>query len=127
MLLIWRWAGSKIEEMKTLAEIYAYQGNITKLFETAKSDDRLLVKYEAKLASKHPNLYLKRYNDMIEKLIVRRGRESYREASKYGASIKKIYQKVLEKPQEWSWYISNLRNKNKILRALQEELDKKGL
>jgi len=37
-----------------------------------------------------------------------------------------IYQKQGREP-EWNAYISDLRNSNKSLRALKEELDKRGL
>jgi hypothetical protein len=37
-----------------------------------------------------------------------------------------LYQKQ-GREAEWDVYITNLRNSNKSLRALKEELDKKGL
>ena len=43
-----------------------------------------------------------------------------------GARIKCLYQKQGQEA-EWERYITNLRNSNKSLRALKEELDKRGL
>jgi len=40
--------------------------------------------------------------------------------------VRLLYQKQGQEP-EWQAYIAHLRNSNKSLRALKEELDKRGL
>lgn len=123
----WYWAGSSIEEKEKLAEIYAHKKESGFLFETIKNDNQLLAKYESKLLSRHPEVYLKRYNDVIQQLIANRGRENYQIVAQRVKGIKKIYNQVLKKPREWDFYISDLKNKNRMLRALKEELAKQGM
>jgi len=62
----------------------------------------------------------------VERLIEGRGRENYQQAVNYVARIKYLYEKQGHEA-EWSAYITALRNKNKGLRALKEELEKRNL
>ena len=63
---------------------------------------------------------------MIQKLIDGRGRENYQQAIGYMIRVRMLYQKQGQET-EWDAYITNLRNSNKSLRALKEELDKRDL
>jgi len=110
------------DEAIALAEIYNFKKDMAKLFELVKDKTDLLVKYEPKLVSIYPEFYLKKYREHSDKLIGLRGRENYERAVKYIRSMKKIYLELLERPEEWNIYIYKLRNDNKKLRALHEEL-----
>jgi uncharacterized Zn finger protein len=71
----------------------------------------------------YPGEAIRLYKSVIQKLIDGRGRENYQQATGYLARIRMLYQKQGQEP-EWHAYITNVRNSNKSLRALKEELDK---
>jgi len=62
----------------------------------------------------------------VKRLIDGRGRENYQQAADYLVRIRRLYQKQEQEP-EWQAYMANLRKSNKSLRALKEELNKRGL
>jgi tetratricopeptide (TPR) repeat protein len=74
----------------------------------------------------YPDEAIQLYKRMVERLINTRGRENYQQASGYLKQVKHLYERQGHE-SEWNTYITALRNKNKSLRALQEELDKRGL
>jgi tetratricopeptide (TPR) repeat protein len=81
----------------------------------------------AKAAEEHyPNEAIRLYKGAIQKLIDGRGRENYQQAVDHLTHVKQLYQKQ-GRESEWQAYVKNLRNSNKSLRALKEELDKKGM
>jgi hypothetical protein len=81
----------------------------------------------AKAAEKHyPDEAIRLYKSVVQKLIDGRGRENYQQAVDYLSRVKQLYQKQ-RRESEWQAYVTNLRNSNKSLRALKEELDKKGM
>jgi uncharacterized Zn finger protein len=81
----------------------------------------------AKAAEKHyPDEAIRLYKSVVQKLIDGRGRENYQQAVDYLGRVKQLYQKQ-RRESEWQAYVTNLRNSNKSLRALKEELDKKGM
>jgi hypothetical protein len=74
----------------------------------------------------YPGEAIRLYKRVIQKLIDRRGRENYQQAIGYLDRVRRLYQKQgLE--LEWQAYMTTLRNSNKSLRALKEELDKRAL
>ncbi len=75
---------------------------------------------------RYPGEAIRLYKGVIQKLISGRGRENYQQASGYLTRIKLLYEKQGQEP-EWHAYITNLRNSNKSLRALKEELDKRDI
>ena len=80
----------------------------------------------AKAAEEHyPEDAIRLYKDVVERLIEGRGRENYLQAVNYVARIKYLYEKQGHEA-EWNTYITALRNKNKSLRALKEELEKQN-
>ena len=85
-------------------------------------DIALLSRYESKLLAHNPDIYLKQYANVVNRLIEQRGRENYRTTVGYLKTIKHIHQTVLNTPHEWEIYIENLQENNKTLRALQEEM-----
>ncbi|HEX6557587.1 MAG TPA: hypothetical protein VF026_32785 [Ktedonobacteraceae bacterium] len=74
----------------------------------------------------YPNEAIWLYKSVVQRLIDGRGRENYQQATGYLIRVRRLYQKQ-GREAEWNAYIANLRNSNKSLRALKEELDKKGL
>ena len=109
-------------EIQTLAEIYAYEDDRDNLVKVISKDITLLVRYESKLLEHSPDIYLGQYTNVVNRLIEKRGRENYRTAAEYLKKVKHIHQTVLNAPHEWEKYVENLRENNKTLRALQEEL-----
>jgi hypothetical protein len=81
----------------------------------------------AKAAEEHyPDDAVRLYKSVVQRLIEGRGRENYQQAAGYLTRVRMLYQKQGQE-QEWQAYITNLRNSNKSLRALKEELEKRGL
>ena len=81
----------------------------------------------AKAAEEHyPDEAIRLYKSVVQRLIDVRGRDNYQQAAGYLAQVKVLYQKQ-GRESEWNAYISDLRNSNKSLRALKEELDKRNL
>jgi hypothetical protein len=74
----------------------------------------------------YPGEAIRLYKSVIQKLIDARGRENYQQAIGYMMRIRILYQKQGQEP-EWQAFMINLRNSNKSLRALKEELDKRSL
>ena len=91
---------------------------------SASGDYRIQV---AKAAEEdYPGEAIRLYKSAIQKLIDGRGRENYKQAIGYMMRIRVLYRKQGQE-SEWHAYISSLRNENKGLRALREELDKRDL
>jgi len=86
--------------------------------------------YQAQVAEaaeeSYPDEAIRLYKIVVQRLIDGRGRENYQQATGYLARVRRLYQKQGREP-EWQAYITNLRNSNKSLRALKEELDKREL
>ena len=74
----------------------------------------------------YPDEAIQLYKRMVERLINARGRENYQQAVGYLTQVKHLYEKQ-GRESEWNVYITALRNQNKSLRALKEELEKRGL
>jgi len=66
------------------------------------------------------------YRQYAERLIALRGRQNYQEACKYLAKMRALDEKLGES-EEWTSYIATLREQNRNLRALKEEMAKAGL
>lgn len=66
------------------------------------------------------------YQQLAEDLIAQRGRQNYQEACKHLARIQALY-KQLDESTAWTRYITTLREQNRSLRALKEELAQAGL
>ena len=74
----------------------------------------------------YPDEAIQLYERMVERLVNARGRENYQQAVGHLTQVKHLYEKQGRK-SEWNVYITALRNQNKSLRALKEELEKRGL
>ncbi len=75
---------------------------------------------------RYPHEAIRLYKSVIQTLIDGRGRDNYQQATGFLMRVRLLYQKQGQEP-EWHAYITNLRNSNKSLRALKEELDKRDL
>jgi hypothetical protein len=74
----------------------------------------------------YPDEAIRLYKLVVQRLIDGRGRENYQQATGYLVRVRRLYQKQEREP-EWQAYITTLRNSNKSLRALKEELDKRAM
>ena len=111
-------------ELTALSEIYHYKEDADNLFETVKDSFDLLQKYESLLLPQHPEEFLERYKAKVDRLIAERGRSSYRAAASHAAIVKHIYTQHVQRPDDWSAYITDIRETYKTLRALQQEFAK---
>ena len=66
------------------------------------------------------------YQNRIERLINLRGRESYQQAAQYLLRVRDLFNNIGES-ERWTTYITSLRERNRALRALKEELQAVGL
>jgi uncharacterized Zn finger protein len=66
------------------------------------------------------------YMAVVEQLIAARGRGSYAEAAGYLVRVRDLYHRLGE-PATWDALIAGLRERNRRLRALKDELGKAGL
>ncbi len=86
--------------------------------------------YQAQVAQaaeeSYPDEAIRLYKSIVQRLIEGRGRENYQQATGYLIRVRRLYQKQ-GRESEWDAYVTNLRNSNKSLRALKEELDKRNL
>ncbi|MFL5624389.1 MAG: glyoxalase [Ktedonobacteraceae bacterium] len=87
----------------------------------------ILVPEVAKAAEEtRPHAAIKIYQQEAEKLINARGRENYQTACNYLTRVRALYEKLNESDQ-WTSYITALRDRSRGLRALKEELASAGL
>lgn len=68
-----------------------------------------------------PRAALEIYQREAERLIQQRGRGNYQEACKLLVRMRALYERLGE-PEAWDRYITQLRDQNRSLRALKEEL-----
>lgn len=68
-----------------------------------------------------PRAALEIYQQVAERLIDQRGRGNYQEACNYLTRVRELYARLGES-EEWTQYINHLRESNRSLRALKEEL-----
>ena len=73
-----------------------------------------------------PREAIELYRQSAERLIALRGRQNYQEACKSLAKMRALYEKLGEH-EAWTTYITALREQNRNLRALREELAAAGL
>ena len=74
----------------------------------------------------YPQEAIEIYQGYVETLIEWRGRERYRVACQYLTNVRKLYQKI-GKSDLWSGYITTLREQNRNLPALKDEMSKAKL
>ncbi len=74
----------------------------------------------------HPQESIEIYQRYIETRIEWRGRDNYRKACQYLTSVRRLYQKI-GRSDAWTKYIATLREQNRNLPALKDELAKAKL
>ncbi len=73
-----------------------------------------------------PREAIELYRQFAERLIARRGRQSYQQACTFLVKMRTLYEKLGEN-EAWTKYVTTLREQNRNLRALKEELTNAGL
>ncbi len=74
----------------------------------------------------HPRAALEIYRSLAEQTIAARDRGNYRAAAGHLLRVRELY-RGLDEEAAWQTYIAGLREGNRRLRALREELDRVGL
>ncbi|MCX8206748.1 MAG: SWIM zinc finger family protein [Methanothrix sp.] len=119
-----------------LLKIYSDEGEIDRAIESAKmilerrilnTGDADLIESAARAAEDEcPDAALEIYRALAEKLIGARGRDNYQRACRYFIRMRDLYRHS-GRGEEWERYILDLRERNRRLPALREELKKAGL
>lgn len=113
-----------------LVEIYLLEGEIDRALDAVNGSlgsIGYLAVYDLKLKvaavaeETRPRAALEIYRQRAEALIDRRGRENYRAACELLTRVRDLYQRLGEH-ETWSHYIAELRERNRTLRALKEEM-----
>jgi catechol 2,3-dioxygenase-like lactoylglutathione lyase family enzyme len=99
----------------TYTDLYGYYGFSDVAFEVARVAEEL-----------RPHAAIEIYRQFAERLIAMRDRKRYELATTYLVKVRALYEKLGE-DEAWTRYITALREQNRNLRALQEELTKAGL
>ena len=73
-----------------------------------------------------PQEAIELYRQRAERLIAQRGRQNYQQACTFLAKVRALYEKLGER-ETWTSYVTALREQNRNLRALKEELANAGL
>lgn len=73
-----------------------------------------------------PRAAIELYRQYAERLIALRERKNYQEACEYLARMRVLYEK-LDEMDGWTRYITALREQNRALSALKDELERAGL
>ncbi len=87
---------------------------------------RLFIQVAEAAEPSRPRDSIRIYVDVAKQLIQARGRASYTEAAAYLSRVRKLYHGLGE-DKAWQALIEDIRQQNKSLRALKEELNKAGL
>ena len=117
-----------------LVEIHLLEGDIDLALEMLKLHQNsyrwggsTLALEVARVAEKsRPYESIRLYIEEVEHLIARRGRGNYSAAVDYLLTIRRIY-KQIDDEKSWITFITDLREKNRRLPAMQDEFDKAGL
>jgi len=125
------------QQFSVLVEIYLEESEIDMALD-ALENARIVTRYRweypyslqiivAKAAEEtRPERAIRLYLDRIKRLIEIRGRDHYAEAANYLKVVQGIYIR-LEQQEYWQSLIASLRQENRNLPALQDELKKAGL
>ncbi len=99
----------------TYGDSYGYYGYSNIAFEVAVAVEET-----------RPRESIELYRQYAERLIALRDRKNYQAATNYLKKMRTLYEKLGES-EAWTSYITTLREQNRNLRALKEELAKAGL
>jgi len=99
----------------TYIESYGYYGYSNIALEVARAAEET-----------RPHEAIELYQQYAERLIAMRDRKNYQAACTYLVKVRALYEKLGES-EAWTSYIAALREQNRNLRALKEELANAGL
>ncbi|SFU45802.1 SWIM zinc finger [Alicyclobacillus macrosporangiidus] len=78
------------------------------------------------VARRKPEALIPVYHHLVQRLVDQRQRDAYREAVRVLVRLRKLYHKV-KRPDRWEAFIARFVQRHQRLRALQEELQRKGV
>lgn len=129
------------ERYSTLTEIYLAENKIDKALETVRlkpkraggfgfygygPDTSLKIRVAKAAEESHPHDAIDIYLNAVRQLIEQRGRDNYAQAAEYLKRIQTAYL-GLNEPERWQLLIAEIRESNKRLPALKDELNKAKL
>jgi uncharacterized Zn finger protein len=88
--------------------------------------DQMAIRVARAAEESRPREAIRIYVKRVERLIAARGRGNYAEAAGYLVRVRDLYQRLGE-GATWPAFIADLRDRNRRLPALQDELNKAGL
>jgi uncharacterized Zn finger protein len=95
-------------------------------YASAYSGEPLSIRVAQAAEREYPREAIALYTAAAEQLIRGHGRDNYTVAARYLARVRDLYQRLGE-GAAWDTLITNVREQNRRLRALKEELDRAGL
>ncbi len=104
-----------IESLERVKESNRYWGDFTLQVEVARA-----------ASEQRPRESIRLYLQFVENLIQRHGRDNYVQAASFLQLVRAIYLRLGE-PQTWQPLISSLREQNRNLPALRDELNRAGM
>jgi len=131
----------KAQNNTLLIEIALNEGEIDKALELVKAEQQkrttgygsyyyryydMSIRVAQAAEETRPREAIELYRQQAEGLIAQRGRQNYQAACKHLARMRTLYERLGEN-EIWTNYIARLREENRSLRALKEELAKVGL
>ncbi len=124
------------ERYRLLTEIHLEEGKVDRALETVGQmrgsawggwgSGRLSIRVAQAAEESRPREAIRIYVERAEQLIAARGRGNYAEAARYLCRVRDLYHR-LDEPKTWEDFIADLREQNRRLRALKDELNKAGL
>ena len=120
------------KEYNLLTKIYLDEGEIDRALETVKRTQicawtpNLQIEVARAAEKTRPHSSIEIYLQLAEVLINVRGRDNYRQACIYLSRARNLYQRINQE-ETWTRYVLALRERNRSLRALMEELSKAGI
>lgn len=116
------------QQWDLLIEIALEEGEVSRALELLPRQrwSRLDLKVARAAETDDPQAAIQIYRRQVDRLIAHRGRENYRQAASILQRVRAIYKRLTNEP-DWGAYLTELREQNRRLPALQDELDKAGL
>jgi hypothetical protein len=116
---------NNVEEALVLLKTSQVQGNAT-IYGNSYFYGGIDIEVARVAEKKLPRESIEIYQYRIARLINQRGRDSYQQAAQHLLRVRELFNKLGES-EHWTTYITSLRDKNRPLRALKEELQAAGL
>ena len=118
-----------------LTEIHLEEGEVDRALETVEQvrgsawgwgGGQLSIRVAEAAEESRPRAAIRIYVERAERLITARGRGNYATAATYLVRVRDLYHRLGD-PETWQALIADLRERNRRLRALKDELHKAGL